>query len=209
MIEWIIGSVGGVCALWAALAYLTRVILEHNLKKDLDKFSAELKSSTDLQISRFNSELKINEFEHQLRFSKVYERQMELIAKLYEHISQAEIYLVDSVRGLRYGSEPTQQDQEKKFAEFYNKAVELYRISRIYIPSELCVDIDRLFSSMRTNHGFYNIYHPFRDESRRNKSDEDFNKWQETITVIEKEIPAVRAALEEKFRKLLNGPGKP
>ena len=78
-IVYLLGLAGGSVGLWAAAVGLTRVLLTHGLKKDLENHAANLKATTDAQISRFNSELKIEEFEHQLRFAKVYERQAEVI----------------------------------------------------------------------------------------------------------------------------------
>lgn len=204
LITHILGIAGGAAALWAAVLWLTRKILTHGLNKDLINHTENIRGVTDAQIKRLDYDLKINEYEHQLRFAKVYERQAETIAKLYELISEAEVYLLDSVRGLRWSAEPSQDVQGEKFADFYNKAQQHYRVNRIYIPQDLCVEIDKLFKDMRMNHSIYNLHHPFRDGARA-KSDESFKKWEEAQAYIEKEIPLVRAALEERFRQLLKG----
>src|ERR1043166_1529586 len=82
----VLATAGGTTGLGFALALLVRKLISHNLDKDIELFRVQLKAGTDVEIERLRSSLEIASFEHQIRFTKLHEKQAQVIAELYAHL---------------------------------------------------------------------------------------------------------------------------
>lgn len=83
MIEAIITAVGGTAILLAAVGWLVRSLIGQYLSKDLESYKEQLRSQTQLELENLKSKLAINAASHNIKFSRLHEKQAKLVEKLY------------------------------------------------------------------------------------------------------------------------------
>ena len=77
---------GGFGMLVFALSWLARTLVSYFLSKDVEKYKASLRTETDIELERLRAQLQIENFRRQIRFSKLHEKQAEVLAQLYSLI---------------------------------------------------------------------------------------------------------------------------
>jgi len=77
----IIKTLGGYAIFSAAFAWLLKRIISHFLNKNVDKYKSLLEKENYLVIEDLKAKLQIGNFYQQLQFSKIHEKQAEIIAK--------------------------------------------------------------------------------------------------------------------------------
>ncbi len=200
--ETIFIAVGGNAALLVLLGWLARSFGAQLLAKDLEKFKMELSAATSNASEHLKHELQKTALEHQVRFSKLHERRGEVVAEIYSLLVEAHWAIESFVSPMEWVGEPSKKE---KYLEAYNKPVEFFRYfdkHRIYLPQELCDQLEAFMRGMRTiviGFGTYvQIEHP------NEKTDCEKQKiWAEAYEYMDKEAPKARAALEAELRKLL------
>ena len=76
--------VGGSAVLLAAVAWLIRSLISHQLLKDIEKYKFNLKREGDKELEAIKSSLNIEALTHQIRYSKLHDHRTSLIEQLYK-----------------------------------------------------------------------------------------------------------------------------
>src|SRR5258706_3765597 len=80
---------GGNAALLLVLGWLARSLGSQLLAKDLEQFKASLAAASSAATERLKHDLQVAALEHEVRFSKLHERQAEVIAEAYALLVEA------------------------------------------------------------------------------------------------------------------------
>jgi hypothetical protein len=98
-IDWqaVITALGGDVVLLGAAAWLTKSLVSHRLTLEAEKFKIEVKASADTEIERVKALL--------TRGSRIHERQLDILQKLYRHFTEAEGWLQRMTAGGRFVNE--------------------------------------------------------------------------------------------------------
>src|SRR5581483_10002566 len=98
-INWqdVITTVGGQGVLLAAAAWLFKAIVSNRLILDVEKFKIQLKADADTEIERVKAFL--------VRASRVHERQLDILGKLFRHLSDAQALFQNMTRTGRMAGE--------------------------------------------------------------------------------------------------------
>ncbi len=82
-INWqeVITALGGNTAALAIAAWLIKALISKRLETDVERFKIEAKAGADAEIERVKSFL--------IRASRVHERQLDTLTKLYRHFFEA------------------------------------------------------------------------------------------------------------------------
>ena len=75
-------------AIVVGLGYLARSLIERWINMNLEKHKAELQAEYIRELERLRTELRISTFEHETRYSKLYEKQADVIAEFYKQVAQ-------------------------------------------------------------------------------------------------------------------------
>lgn len=167
------GALGGAAALFTALRY-------HS-------------------IESFRAKLRAEGLEHEIRFARLHERRVDVVAELYEKLVDAERAFASWVSPMQEAGEPSKSEKGKAAGEAGNALRTFFLRNRIWLDEALCAqiaDIDkRLFgTSVR-----YTMYHP-EDSSTRT---EYLEQWQKAWHDVQDDIPPLREAIERRFREML------
>ncbi len=82
----IITSISGSAVLFGAMAWFARSIVTHVLSKDIEKFKVNLQAESQKELVRLQSSFQLIEFEHQVRFSQLHERKVNIISEMYKRL---------------------------------------------------------------------------------------------------------------------------
>ena len=195
----------GNAALLGVLGWLARSFGSQLLAKDIERFKAELAAASASATERLKHDLQIAALEHQVRFSKLHERRAEVIAELYGLLVEAKWAAQSFVSVAEWQGEPPKAE---KYVTAMNKAADFFRYfdkNRIYLPEELCAQLEKFNADMRTRVISFGVYASIDDENApehfiRQKLD----VWSKASDYFDKEVPVARAALESELRKILS-----
>ena len=199
-------ALGGNAAMLAVLVYLAKLFIGHKLSRDVSRFQSELKATSDAAIERLKSDLQLHAIEHQVRFSQLHEKRATVIAELNSLIAEAMWEAENFLSILEFPGKPSKPE---KYHTTMTKLVELSRYfdkHRIYLSSEVNIPLEALVQKVRTLVIGFGVYLHWGDWELQDHTREDKNKaWNKGWEAIRNEVPAVRHALENEFRAILNG----
>src|SRR5271167_968432 len=100
-IDWqeIIKTLGGYTVFLTAAAWLIRQLVSNRFVRDAEKFRITIQSNADTEIERVKHSLQKEAVEHQVRFSKLHEKRVEVISMLYTRLMDVHEVAEDYVVG--------------------------------------------------------------------------------------------------------------
>lgn len=170
----------------AGLSFVARAIVLQYFSKDLEKFK---------------STLTMTAYEHQIRFSRLHEKQAAIIEKTYANA--VKLYYASSTFLRRYPAAKEEENQQN--IRILWKAADRFRIyfetHRIYFNAEVSEKIMNLNENLSKA---ISVLVSFADGQLLTTDGKIvMSEWSKAMDVMEKEIPPIKAALEDSFRKIL------
>lgn len=182
----IIAALGGQAVLLAAIGFLIKSLTAQALARDIEKFKA------DLQIEAHR---------RTTVFSRLHEKRAETIAEIYKLLVEAELAVRSMVAPMQTIAEADADTKMAASAAAIEKFRDKFEASRIWFKPATCEKTDAVLTELRSIHNFFNIV--VRGRARGKDSDGDPKHWGPTWERVEKQIPTLKAALEQDFRELL------
>jgi hypothetical protein len=144
----IIKTIGTNAVFLAVVGFVAKSLFNQMLSRDVDKFRIELQATNDKELAKFRSELEKTAFEHQTRFTKLYDKRAEIIGNIYPLILDAEAKCLSLA--------PTFLDipEEKLISQAFEVTRDLrtyFDRNRLDLDTELCSDIDNLLKNLSTS----------------------------------------------------------
>lgn len=175
-----------------------------NQTKSIYLFAVVIKAKADSTIEQLKSDLQLRTIEHQVRFSRLHEKQATVIADVYAHLVETLWEAESFLSPVEWNGEPSKKE---KYATSINKIIELFRYfdkHRIYLPEHLCDILDQLITEIRGHVTKYGVYLTWDDSSlQEHTRKEKYDAWIGGWEAIRTQIPEVRKKLEDEFRTLL------
>jgi len=190
----IIKTIGTNAVFLAVVGFVAKSLFNQMLSRDVDKFRIELQATNDKELVKFRSELEKTAFEHQTRFTKLYDKRAEIIGNIYPLILDAEAKCLSLA--------PTFLDipEEKLISQAFEVTRDLrtyFDRNRLYLDTELCSDIDNLLKNLSTSSLKFQASKLKEYENNKERI------WSEGYQEFINEVPKVKINLEKKFRELL------
>ena len=188
-----------------ALGWLARSFGSQLLAKDLEKFKASLSSASSEASERLKHQLQLVAHEHQVRFSKLHERRAEVISSLYELLVEAQWAGQSFVSVFEMNGEPPKSE---KYVTAMNAFAEFFRAfdkKRIFLPEELCQQLDNFLLGMRKRVIHFGAYVPTDKYAPDHVVKQKVEAWSAASDYFNTELPAARKALEKELRIMLAG----
>ena len=192
IITTVVATVGGGGVLLAAAAWLIKTLVSNRLALEAEKFKIEIKASADIEIERLKAFL--------IRASRVHERQLDILQKLYAYLSEARWLFQRMTSAGRVTGEISPQE----YAPLVTKAMESARDElvqgRLFIPPDLAQQCDGFFNAVfegRLN--FSLAHHPMVDPVQKAEF------WKSAATVAHQEVPKILQQIEEAARAVIHG----
>jgi Zn-dependent oligopeptidase len=207
-------------AITAGIIYLAKLIFDKFFESRIEKYKSSLEKDTvtfkhklNLEAETFRQELNKTSFEHQIKYSKLYEERGQIIKEIYNLLTDLENSLSNLTTPWQ-GPDWTNDNERDKKATI---SIETLRTNiaknRIFFSVDLCEKIEAI---VKDSHAITVEMSIAKSGERRN---EKFNKqgirldakellkpsdtWHELDEKVQKEIKAARLNLEEEFRLLI------
>jgi hypothetical protein len=166
------------------LVYLLKALSSQLLSRDLEKYKADLR-----QLA----------FEHETRFGRLHEDRARVIAELYSKLASAHASVLGVIRPLQVGGEEKWQAEMRKAAEETNAFFAYFDKNRIYFDECLCELTQQLQEKFKRAWAAFTVFGDMKPASGK--------EWWETWCNFTKDVPPLRARIENEFRKMLGVPG--
>jgi hypothetical protein len=150
-------------------------------------------------IEDYRARLKAEGIEHEVRFTRLHERRMEIIAELYNAITDAERAFNDWTHPLQFAGYPSKDELGKKAALAGKALREEIRKSRIWLDEDLCEQVGTLEQTLNEAWVEFTTY----DTNDPTQKAEQMKAWYSAWKSVSQKFPALRQDIERRFRELL------
>lgn len=181
----------------AAVVFLARSLVSQWLSKNIEAYKHKLEGQTAAELERLRAQLAIVAVEHQVRFSRLHDRQAEIIATIFAKLD----HLHGAFREWTYpgalGQAPNMIKRRDRAIDQFNKFVQYYYPHAIWLDEDTCAAINGILDQLRTP------YYDFVVNTDQNGHPRDRDAWLKIYNKINREIPAARTLLDKRFRQIL------
>jgi len=162
-------------------------VIERRLQRSLEKFKM------DLQLAAF---------EHQIRFTKLYERRAEVIAELHKRFLRIQSGLYTMLYQLEEGRPISSSEADGTVYETTKTLGDYFKENLIYIPEGLCNKIETLNKQHLL--ALINFWQAqLSEEMEESDSKIDRNQYIHDMKEIVSKVSAIRNDIECEFRKMI------
>jgi hypothetical protein len=195
-------KLGGSGLFLAAVGWLIRTILTDRLARDAEEFKTKLQTDADAQMEHLKTSLQMTALEHQVRFSKLHEKQAEVIAEVYSQVvivsRNATRFIMTSegspIEELRANYKATTTD--------IDKLIVMIDTRRIYIPANACELLDKFSRAMGRT--VFSAGAPARFNSQDPRVQQaNYDALTKAMNVAASDFPIILSELEQEFRRIL------
>jgi hypothetical protein len=201
-IEQVITAIGGSAVLFGAMAWLARSIITHVLSKDIEKHKINLQAESQKELVRLQSSLQLVEFEHQVLFSQLHERKVNIIGEMYSRLVGLHRSASAFVKYYQSVEEEKKKDYLQQLWNAADRHNDYFDKNRIFFQEELCLKIDDFndkLSDACSKLAFF-----FQEAKAIKVSDEQiWEEWNNAMKTMENKVPVIKQLLEQSFREEL------
>ena len=143
-------------------------------------------------LERFKSDMARSAFEHQVRYSRLHEKQAEVVAKIYTHITTVEDAFHPLVSVAEGRIRTSGSDEYKAFYGVFREFKLCFRQDRIYLAQSLCNEIDTCLAlADKGAETWCEAESPYEIDQQ--------------LRALSEALATIRKDLEKEFRTLLRG----
>jgi hypothetical protein len=186
---------GGNAALLLVLGVLARSLLSQYLAKDLKQHETELTQRTILATEELKHRLAVSAHEHQVRFSKLHERQAQVFEDLYVRVIEFEDASISMSLTSNTTPENLLEFALRRAEDSLKELAQYVRRHEIFLPEDTSRRLHSLLDQVRDKKLSGNGIGDYFPEHKE--------AWSVVHKYLEHEAPAVRKSLESEFRKRL------
>jgi hypothetical protein len=148
-------------------------------------------------IERYRAQLKAEGYEHEIRFARLHERRMEVIADLHDAIIEAERTFNDWTHPVHFAGQPSKEELGDIASTKGKDLRRQIRTSRIWLDEDLLREVDSL------DEVFHRVFVRFTTYDADLHRSEYLEAWQEVWHEVSDDVPRVRKSIERRFREML------
>jgi len=193
-----LGIFGGIGAF---VFFLVRSLFSHILSKDIERFKKNLQLESQQEIESFKSKLAQTAYEHQVRFSRLHEKRASVIEETYANLVNLYYASAQFLRMFPVREKEPDGQSVSNLLEAMSSFVTHFERHRIYFDSEVSEKIVRLKEGISKA-----INMPLGFSTKQILTTDtkvEMKEWSQAMDMMQKEIPPIKADLEEAFRELL------
>jgi hypothetical protein len=195
----VLGTLGFLARNWIIERLKNSIKLEYD--KELETHKNNLNHTSELAITKLTAELESKASEQNIKLTRVFEDQAEVIAQIYSNF----VALINSIQEYTTAFEgagtPSKTDRRNKVAEDLDVLLRHYKPNRIYIPFDSQKKIEALIETLfQTSHQytFEVVYH-----METNKRMPDFDTFMKASKFLQGDCVQLLKDLDADFKKVL------
>ncbi len=167
--QYLLKTLGGTSIVIAAIAWLSRKLIQYYLAKDLENYKSNLKAQNQIAIEQLRAALQVEAQRRSVEFESLHEKRVATIADLYAHLFDMQsliqrLYFEYQGREIKedidrklfrknrkeWELEPgidtlseSEEETVRRLSEETTKFYEFYKKNRIYFSLNVCGYLDR------------------------------------------------------------------
>lgn len=193
-------NLGLFSAIVSAIAYVAKSLISQYFSKGIEAYKVQLQNNSQREIESLKSVLARTAYEHQIRFSRLYEKLAEVTEETYSN-------LVDLCRtaskfvALFHSNEDLRLKYRNMLWQAADKFLLDFERHRIYLDPDVTKKITGLKEAISSaTAALANLA----DTEFPEKYPETiFREWEKASGIMEKDVPPIEAALTRTFQELL------
>lgn len=174
-------------------------------KRNLEKYKQALSADREQEKERLKHDLRMAAIEHGVRFIKIHERRVEVIAELYRRIDRARSDFAFLASPFGLTSDPTKQEQMKTAVDALIALSEFFHQNRVYLRGSISERVDGLLSKLKDVDFFMRRQLSGRRPPETAGSGEAAPKdyWDKAHDIMRKEVPQILDTITHDFHSIL------
>ena len=165
----------------AVVGYLGKRVIESWLSRDLETFKSDLQRQA---------------LEHQVRFTRLHEKQAEIIAEVFSRLEALHQAFLLWTRKMKPGDSDTAKFRDRA-VEAFNTFVDYYHPKAIWLDVDTCTAINSIVSE------FWAVVFELGFDTDEHGFPRNQKAWGESYKKLKEEIPKARGLLDTRFREML------
>lgn len=203
----LLAVIGTGTAIITIVAWVVKSIINHFLSRDIQAYKNKLKIESEFEIEKFKNNLRVASIEHEIRFSKLHEKQAIIIAELYSRINIAVKSVNHLLSPLGFSLSSIggidRTDVAKKTIEHVTDFLDYYEKHKFYLNDKLCKLMEVFVEEIRIPTFEYSIALTSPKSNDENENRNTSEIWRECWNRVEEKIEPTKIALEKEFKKIL------
>ncbi|MBA3015205.1 MAG: hypothetical protein KKD63_05850 [Proteobacteria bacterium] len=197
----LISFLGGSSVLLGAVAWLIKSLTSQFLAKELENHKSQIQFQNQIELAKIKYEIEKIFFEHQVVFSKLHEKQAEILAGLYASI--VELYDLASlfVSYAIFEEKESRKEKSKELLDAVNKFRNIYEPNIIFFPETVCVKIKKLDKELLAP--VSKLIHHLEIYEQNDDIGPARQAWEDGQVTIEQIVFEIKNEIEVEFRKIL------
>jgi hypothetical protein len=169
------------------------LIYRYSVPSYLSEKGKNLATKQDIaEITREIESVKATFLEHQTQFSLFHQKRSEAIAGTYELLHDPIELVRHMVNPLQFGGDIEEVQRQERGMDAYNKLATFYLKHKVYLPENICEEIDMVLSIIKEVFTKYKI-------ARGNT--ENIQLWYEANKTMTDKVPQLYTQLEKLLRE--------
>ena len=193
--------IGGFAAITAATVYLTRAIIEHSLRKELEEHKVKLSQEASVELEKLKNQLRSEAFRNETTFQKMHFEVFQALVDVNPQLIRFHNSVIDYLAVVRFGDEPPREEQLKTAADELKKTYEIYNAKRILIPKHIRIRIDELLSACTQAARDFSFW--LQQERRMMRPEDYVDPWKLAVEAIKGKIRPLIDLLEDEMQHQL------
>lgn len=202
----------------STLAWLAKSLTQHWLTKDVERFKESIKTENALalesakatlqadaakELESLKADLRVSAHQQEVRFARLQEHRMEVIADLYERLVATEAAFSSMMKPLQLVGEPDEATKQQAAAKAANEFITYYRGKRVFFSKAMCRRLDEIESRHHAAWVDFTVWRPEWVQADPSLSKQVFEARLKAWNTISSDVPALREVIEDSMRRLL------
>jgi hypothetical protein len=197
---------GGNAILIAALGFLAKSLISQWLTREIKRFEADLQRTSAAAAEEMKHRLSLVAHEHHVRFSRLHEKQAEVLEEAYSKLLDFET--ASASLGLASNGTPEEflESALRQAEDAGWELVHYIRRKEIYLPAETSAQLQKLIAqiiSLLSSCSFNLLGMKLASSGRQDLFPDVKDAWGSIHRYLDHEAPAVRGEIIVEFRRLL------
>jgi hypothetical protein len=145
----VLKTLGSVAIVMAVLGWLARSLVTHLLSRDVEQYKNRLHADATRALENFRAELQLANKEHEIRFGRLHDKRMEVLADLYGQLWQL-FRLMQQLAAMDRAEEAAIWSKAQETIAILDEVFLLFKRHRLYVGRDIALNVDLVLVNVHT-----------------------------------------------------------
>ena len=174
--------------------------IQHEYDQKLETHKAKLAAESEIAIEHLRSQLQIAAAERNIKLTKIFEQQAEVIAEVFAKL----VKLIVSIEGytaiMTFEGTPSMAERRKKVGECLADFSGYYHPKKVFLPAATQKRIDTFVKELHAKTLAF-MFNVEQGHQRTQKPEDD--TWLQTMNFMNKEVVQIMSDLDQELKTIL------